>query len=264
MQNEMRNTIKEKININNIIYEEENKMSAKQTKVRNTNGRAGFTLIELLVVIAIIAILAAMLLPALAAAREKARQSVDMNNLHQIGLAMHMYKNDYHFYPLIQSVGPGWAIDWQKECFPYIGGNLNSLPMINGLVIPKLYIDPEQYQATTTGQYGYAYDGTYGWASSYVCNLYMFYLPYAKSYTYPSQVCLLLNGVDASPYALWTDSTRQTYQNGGYLDAPFNDGFDVLFADGHVAWKKAESPYVYNPALPTQPVKYYIFWNDTQ
>src|ERR1700739_382823 len=58
-------------------------------------GRHGFTLIELLVFVAIIAILAAILFPVFAQARAKARQTVCLSNLKQLGLGELMYKQDY-------------------------------------------------------------------------------------------------------------------------------------------------------------------------
>ncbi len=137
----------------------------------------GFTLIELLVVIAIIAVLIALLLPAVQSAREAARRIQCVNNLKQIGLALHNYESSQGALPPSVVVAPNgtafWSNGWsaQARILPFLeqGNSFNSINFtfaysipdnttVARLTIPGFICPSEQHPEpktnTSGGQFG--------------------------------------------------------------------------------------------------------------
>jgi prepilin-type N-terminal cleavage/methylation domain-containing protein len=233
-------------------------------------GRRGFTLIELLVVIAIIAILAAMLLPVLARAKEKAKRLNSLSNLKQMGMGNYMYAQDSHG----NFAGPSRS---------YYDDNLNWMYK-EYLKNPKVFICPstQNYIRTnmTNGELddlrnfaedkkssGYSYENFLWWRSQGTgvaeqtdgTSGIQLRKTEARVSTRPHEKAtdgLGMRGVVPGPSQTWLTvdgdnlfkSDPQTRPN-NYPDPGDNhgsDGANANFCDGHAQWvKEKNNTYLY-------------------
>jgi len=128
-------------------------VARKNRSDRAIASNPGFTLIELLVVIAIIAVLISLLLPAVQSAREAARRAQCVNNLKQIGLAMHNYQTTFGTFPPGSSLAPydnqndAWAWnDWSAQAL--LLGYIEQNPLYNAV---NFSLPPVAWQPADAG-----------------------------------------------------------------------------------------------------------------
>ena len=130
--------------------------SAPHLRRQKHAERKAFTLVELLVVIAIIAILAALLLPALAAAKEKARRTQCLSNIHQIEVAINVYTGQYDDKLPVLANSAGAAIGKWAWDFP----DFAAQPMLKSGLTKKAFYCPGTAPKFTDVENWAGIDGT--------------------------------------------------------------------------------------------------------
>lgn len=217
-----------------------------QSPGRSLRWRA-FTLIELLVVIAIIAILAALLLPALSSAKEKANRTACFNNDRQIMIAAHMYSDEWpNFFYYTKSIGDDSA---PQSFYPAYLSNVKTFvcPSTRNQIRPNLVDGTGKLIDLGETCHGDRLSKVYQYGHSYEFFGKFQKAPYADVYKSPktilpigsTKVVIVLDADDnlPAPYPVNRNNRPDAVNNHG------KKGWNWGFADGHAEWVTALQTY---------------------
>ncbi|MGI4788598.1 MAG: prepilin-type N-terminal cleavage/methylation domain-containing protein [Janthinobacterium lividum] len=220
----------------------------------------GFTLIELLVVIAIIAILAAILFPVFQKVRENARRTACLSNLKQTGLGELQYVQDNdEIYTGSSTAYPGYHyVVWAELIYPYTKSwQIDRCPdAVNGNGVDPIF-NPDLVPLNAAGGLNYSWNSTFGYSPNFVIGGTDAYgnedggYPLAKV----DQTSTTIQIVDSADYTYFSiqDFTKldlqvvaafhQTPNASHWISARHNNGFNVLFYDGHAKYRTSTKPF---------------------